>query len=165
MFERGFFDLRGLSQFFSQIMTIHRAEIIAKKQVITKVDDVNLQAKSKTNMCNKLGTLLPLLEDVRTESCPKQTQTFSGRVQFFGHIVSDQGFQPALIKARPKGLEEFRKLKSCNAHLRSLGFYSTFIKIFHVDSKPSYELLRANLPIEWTKQQEKVIQKNANRIS
>ena len=40
--------------------------------------------------------------------------------------------------------------------LRNLGFYGTFIKILHVDSKPFNELLRNDVPIEWTKEHEKL---------
>ena len=50
MFERGFYGLCGLPKFFSQIMTIHFAEMIAKKQAITYIDDVILQAKTKAEM-------------------------------------------------------------------------------------------------------------------
>ena len=42
MFERGFFGLCGLPNFFSRIMTIPFAELIAKKQAITYTDDVIL---------------------------------------------------------------------------------------------------------------------------
>ena len=49
-FEREFYGLCGLSNFFSRIMTIHFAEMIAKKQAITYVDDVILQAKTRAEM-------------------------------------------------------------------------------------------------------------------
>ena len=43
MFERGFYDLRDLPNFFSRILTIiYFIEMIAKKQAITYIDDVIL---------------------------------------------------------------------------------------------------------------------------
>ena len=54
MFERGLYGLCGLPNFFSGIMTIHFAEMIAKKQAITYIDDVILQAKTKAGMWGKL---------------------------------------------------------------------------------------------------------------
>ena len=54
MFERGFYGLCGLPKFFSRIMTIHCAEMIAKKQAITYFDDVMLHAKNKAEMWKSL---------------------------------------------------------------------------------------------------------------
>ena len=54
MFERGFYGLCGLPNLFSRIMTIHFSEMIAKKQAITYIDDVILQAKTKLEMWKNL---------------------------------------------------------------------------------------------------------------
>ena len=75
MFERGFYGLCGLPNFFSRIMTIHFAEMIAKKQAITYIDDVILQAKTKAEMWKKFRILFRMFEIIWTESCPKQNQT------------------------------------------------------------------------------------------
>ena len=61
MFERGFYGLCGLPNFFSRIMTIHFAEMIAKKQAITYIDDVILQAKTKAEMWNNLESYFKCL--------------------------------------------------------------------------------------------------------
>ena len=44
--------------------------------------------------------------------------------------------------------------------LGSLGFYSTFIKNLHVDSKPFYELLRDDVPFKWTKENKELFRNN-----
>ena len=49
--------------------------------------------------------------------------------------------------------------------LGSLGFYSTFIKNLHVDSKPFYELLRDDVPFKWTKEHEELFRNIKDRIS
>ena len=74
MFERGFHGLCGLSNFFSRIMTIHFAEMIAKNHAITYIDDVILQAKTKAEMWKKFRIFFQMLEIIRTESCPKQNR-------------------------------------------------------------------------------------------
>ena len=56
-------------------MTIHFAEMIAKKQAITYYDDVILQAKTKAEKWKIFGILFQMFEIIRTESCPKQNQT------------------------------------------------------------------------------------------
>ena len=53
MFERRFYGLCGLPNFFRRIMTIHFSEMIAEKQAITYIDDVILQAKTKAK-CGKI---------------------------------------------------------------------------------------------------------------
>ena len=40
----------------------------------------------------------------------------------------------------------------------NFGFYSTFKKIFHVDSKLFHELLRDDISFGWTKEHEKLMQ-------
>ena len=49
--------------------------------------------------------------------------------------------------------------------LVSLSFYSTLIKNLHVDSKPSYELLRDDVPFKWTKEHEELFRNIKDRIS
>ena len=39
------------------------------------------------------------------------------------------------------------------------------MKNLHVDSKPFYELLRDDVPLNWTKEHEKLLQNNKNRLS
>ena len=45
------------------------------------------------------------------------------------------------------------------------GFYSTFIKNSHVDSKPFYEFLRDEVLFKWTRKHEKLFQNIKDRIS
>ena len=89
MFERGFYGLCGLPNFFSRIMTIHFAEMIAKKQAITYIDDVILQAKTKTEMWKKLESYFKCLRSSGLKVAPNKTKLFLRKVQFLGLIVSD----------------------------------------------------------------------------
>ena len=93
MFERGFYGLCGLPNFFSRIMTIHFAEMIAKKQAITYFDDVILQAKTKAGMWKNLESYFRCLRSSGLEAAPNITKLFLREVQFFGHIVSDKEIQ------------------------------------------------------------------------
>ena len=43
-FQRGFYGLCGLPNFFSRIMTIHFAPLFKKKQAITYIDDTIMQS-------------------------------------------------------------------------------------------------------------------------
>ena len=61
MFKRGFYGLCGLPKLFNRIMTIHFAEMAAKKQPITYIDDVILQAKTKAEMWKNLKSYFKYL--------------------------------------------------------------------------------------------------------
>ena len=49
--------------------------------------------------------------------------------------------------------------------LGHLGFYSMYIKILHVDSKPFYDLKKSETTFQWTDDHEKVFRKIKDRIS
>ena len=165
MFERGFYGLCGLPNFFIRIMTIHFAETIAKKQAITYIDDVILEAKTKAEMWENLESYFKGLRSSGLKTAPNKTKLFLRKVQFLGHIVSDKGIQPVAKKVQDlKNLKSPENERDVMRILGSLGFYSTFIKNLHVDSKPFYQLLR-DVPFKWTKEHEKLFQNIKDRIS
>ena len=151
MFERIFYGLCGLPNFFSPIMTTLVAEMIAMKQAITYNDDVILQEKIKKDMWKKLKPHFQCLRSSGLKVAPNEP-IFLRKVQFLEHIVSDKRIQPVAEKfqdinnlKRPKNQRDVMRISG------SLGFYSTFIKTSHVDSKPFYELLRNGVRFESAK--------------
>ena len=166
MFERGFYGLCGLPNFFSRIMTIHFAEMIAKKQAITYIDDVILQAKTKAGKWKNLESYFKCVKSSGLKAAPNKTKPFLRKVQILGHIVSDEGIQPVATKVQDlKDLKSPENKRDVMRVLGSLGFYSTFIKNLHVDSKPFCELLRDDVPFEWTKEHEELFRNIKDRIS
>ena len=132
-------------------MTVHFAEKIAKKQAITFIDDV--KSKNQKRHVEKLGTLFPLLETIRTESCPNKTKLFLRNVQFLGHIVSYEGCQPVIKKVQD--LKDFKSPENMIDVKRTLGsliFCSTLLKKMHVDSKFFYEHLRDDVAFKRTRE-------------
>ena len=73
IFERGLYGLCGLLNFFSRIMTIHFAEMIAKKQAITYIDEVILQAKTKAEMWKNLESYFKCLTSSGLKAVPNKT--------------------------------------------------------------------------------------------
>ena len=80
MFERGFYGLCGLLNFFSRIMTIHFSEMIARKQSITYIDDVILQAKTKAEKCKNLEWYFKCLRSSGLKAAPSKTKLFMRKV-------------------------------------------------------------------------------------
>ena len=164
MFERGFDGLCGLPNFFSRIMTVHFAELIAKKKAITYIDYVILQAKTRQEMWINLDSYFKCLISSGLKPAPNKTKLFLRKVQFLGHIVSDKGIQPISKKVQDlKNLKSPENKRDVMRILGSLGFYSTFIKSLHVDSKLFYEPLRDDTPIKWTKTGELVSRQKYNQ--
>ena len=167
MFERGFYGLCGLPKFLSRIMTIHFVEMIAKKQAITYIDDFILMQKQKQKVHVEIFRIFfPVPAIIRTESCPKQNQTLLRKVQFLGHIFSDKGIQPVAKKLQDlKNLKSPENKRDVMRISKSLGFYSTFKEKLQLDWKPFYQLIRDDVPFEWTKEHEKLFQNNKDRIT
>ena len=153
MIERGFYSLWGLPTFFSRIMTILFAETMAKKQAITYIDDVILQAKSKQDMWKILESYFQRLRSSGLKAIPNKTKLFFRKVQFLEDIVSDKGIQPVAKKVQDlKNLKCPENKRDVMRILGSLGFYSTFIKNLHVDSKFFCELHRDDVPFMWVRE-------------
>ena len=166
MFERRFYGLCSLPNFFCRIMTIHYAEIISRKQAIKYIDDVILQAKTKNDMQENLESCFQCLRSSGLKAAPRKTKLFLRKVQFLGHIVCDKGIQPVAKKVQDlNNLKSPENKRHVMRILGSLGFYSTFIKNLHTDSKPFYELLRYDVPFKWTKEHKKLVQNIKDRIS
>ena len=91
---------------------------------------------------------------------------FLKKVQFLGHMVSGQGVQPIV-----KRVEKLKNLKSPTNKqevmriLGCLGFYSSYIKNLHVDSKPFFDLIRDDTPFVWTEEHEQLFNDIESRIS
>ena len=100
MFERGFYGLCGLPNFFSRILTIHFAGMIAKQQVITDIDDVILQAKTKAEMWENLESYFKCLRSSGLKAAPNKTKLFLREFQFLGQIFSDKGIQPVAKRSK-----------------------------------------------------------------
>ena len=166
MFERGFYGLCGLPNFFSRIMTTHFSEMIAKKQAITYFDILIPQAKTKAETWKNLESYFEGLRSSGLKAAPNKTILFLRKVQLLGHIVSDKGIQAVAKKDQDlKDLKSPENKRDVMRVLGKLGFYSTLIKNWHMYSKPFYELLRDDDPFKWTQEHEELFRNIKDRIS
>ena len=107
-----------------------------------------------------------LLRKTGLKGGPEKTFFFLKKVKFLGHVVSSEGIQPIAKRVKdlknlksPECKREFMKMLGC------LGFCSCYIKNFHVDSKPFYDLIRDSTSFRWTDEHEKIFQLIEDRIS
>ena len=165
-FQKGFYGLAGLPNFFSRIMTIHFAPLIKRKAALTYLDDAMLQAETKTEMFQNIKEYHYLLKKAGLKAAPDKTKFFLRKVKFLGHMISGKGISPVAKK-----VEELKKLKSPENKrdvlkvLGCLNFYSRYIRNLHVNSKPFYELIKDETIFEWTAEHEKLFQRMKDEIS
>lgn len=97
--------------------------------------------------------LLERLNSYNLKISTKKCQWFSKEVKFLGFLVSGEG-----IRSNPEKVEVVKKWKAPNnkkSLLRFLGFavfYHKFIDSLSGKAKPLYNLLKKDVPFEWTQE-------------
>ena len=165
-YTRGFFGLCGLPNFFSRLMTKHFDPLIKKKQAITYIDDTIMQSQNNNEMFTVINEYHTLLSKAGLKTGPDKTFFFLKKVKFLGHVISPEGTQP--IGKRVKDLLNHKSHGSKRDVMKvpgSLRFYSCYIRIFHADSQPFYDLIRDSTPFQWTHEHEKLFQSIKDRSS
>ena len=165
-YTRGFYGLCGLPNFFSRLMSIHFEPLIKKKQAITYIDDTIMQSQNKGKMFSIIREYHNLLRKAGLKAAPEKTFFFLKKVKFLGHVFSPEGIQPIAKRVKDlKNLESPECKRADMIVLGCLGFYSCYIKIFHIDSKPFYDLIRDPTSFHWTEEHKKIFQMIKDRIS
>ena len=165
-FQRGFYGLCGLPNFFSRIMTIHFAPLIKSRQAVTYIDDTIMQAQTAEEMYSIIKKDHLLLRKAGLKAQPEKTKFFLRKVQFLGHVVGKDGIQP--VKKRVEDLKALKTLENKRDVMRvlgCLGFYTMYIKNLHVDSKPFYDLIKTETTFQWTDEHEKLFREIKDSIS
>ena len=106
-FERGFYGLCGLPNFFSRVMTIPFAGMMDKKQTITYIDDLILQAKNKAEMWKNLESYFKFLRSSGLNAAPNKTKLFWEKF-----ISLDTLFPAKEINQLPKSSITWRNSKA-----------------------------------------------------
>ena len=165
-YTRGFYDLCGLPNFFSRLMTIHFDPLIKKNQTITYIDDTIMQSQNKNEMFTIINEYHSLLPKAGLRAAPDKTFFFLKKVKFLGHIISADGIQP--IAKRVKDLKNL-KSPECKRDvmkvLGCLGLYSCYIKDLHVDSQPLYALIKDSTSFHRTDKHETLFESIKDRIN
>ena len=78
-FQRGFYGLCGLPNFFSRIMTIHFATLIKSRQAVTYIDDTILQAQTAEEMHSIIKKYHLLLRKAGLKAQPEKKKSFCAK--------------------------------------------------------------------------------------
>ena len=142
-------------------MTIPFAPLIERNQAVIYFVDEIMQAQTVEEMFDIIATCHDLLRKSGLKVQPEKKTIFVlRRVQFLGRIISKNGIQPVKKKADDlKGVKLPENKRDVLSVLGNLGFDSMYIKNLHVDSKPSYDLIRKDTIFKWTPDYEKLFKK------
>ena len=87
-------------------------------------------------------------------------------MKFLGHVISSEGIQAIAKRVKDlKNLKSPKRKRDVMKVLGCLGFYTCYIKNFHVDCKPFYDLIRDSTSFHWTEEHGKIFQMIKDRIS
>ena len=120
-YTRRFYGLRGIPNFFSQLMTIHFDPLIRKKQAITYIDDTIMQSQNKDEMFTVINEYHTLLRKAGLKAVPDKTYFFLRKAKFLGHVISPEGIQP--IAKRVKDLKNLKSPQSNRDVMKILGCF------------------------------------------
>ena len=104
-YTRGFYELYGLPNSFSRLMTIHFEPLIKKKQAITYIDETIMQSQKRRNVFNH-PRVPQFLRKAGLKATPEKTFFFLKSVNFLGRVISSEGLQP--IAKRVKDLKNLK---------------------------------------------------------
>ena len=154
-FTWGFYDLCGILNSFTRLMTINFHPLIRKKQANTYIDNIIMQSQTRSDMFTIINENHTLPRKAGLAAVPKKTFFFLKKVKFLGHVIS-----PDDIQCIAKRVDALRNLKSRQSKRDAmkvfgyLGFYSCYIKNLYVDSQPLYDLIKASTPFHRTEKHE-----------
>ena len=120
------------------------------------LDDIIIFSKSEEEHLQHLEKIFRRLQEFGLKMKKEKCAFFKKHIQYLGHLVSKEGFEPL-----PEKLEAIRKMpapknsKEVKQFLGLIGYYRKFVPRFADISRPLTHLTRHNTDFEWTRQCEK----------
>ena len=117
------------------------------------LDDIIVFSKSEEEHLQHLEEIFKCLRHFDLKMKRQKLSFFKKHIQYLGHLVSEQGFEPL-----PEKLEAIRNMphpktsKEVKQFLGLIGYYRKFIPRFSDLSRPLTRLTRHNSKFDWTPQ-------------
>ena len=101
-------DFMGLNFtcFFNRMMTLLFAPPIKKNETTTWIDDILIQADTKTQMFDGLRNFLETLRKFKHKAAPDKRYFFLATSEFLGHVIIENKIKPL-----PNKFEAIQQLK------------------------------------------------------
>ena len=150
-FKRTLFGLNQAPAYFQ--LLINKVLMGCSSFAMGYLDDIIIFSKTEEEHLQHLEEIFIRLRKFGLKMKREKCSFFKKHVQYLGHLVSENGFEPLLEK-----LESIRKMpaprtaKEVKQLLGLIGYYRKFVPHFADISRPLTKLTHHNIVFEWTDQ-------------
>jgi Reverse transcriptase (RNA-dependent DNA polymerase)/RNase H-like domain found in reverse transcriptase/Spumavirus aspartic protease (A9) len=135
------------------------------KHVMVFLDDLNIFSRTFDEHLQHLEDVFQRIEKAGLRINPDKCHFCTQSLQFLGHIITNKGILPDDSKVEAvKNYPVPQNLTQLRAFLGLASYYRRFIKDFSKISTPLYELLKKNIPYDWTDERQQVFQFLKNKL-
>ena len=160
-FNRGFYGLGGLPNFFTCEMTKCFRALIEKRKALSYLDDILLMAATIKEMFEIIDEHHDLLRKSGMKAAPDKTFFFQTKVQYLGHEITEEGTQP--IASRVEAIKRLKSPENKNDMMRILGALNFYSKYFDTAlypmCKPFFNLIHEDATWIWKTDNEVLMRK------
>ena len=159
-FNRGFYGLKGLPNFFTKQMSTFFKTLIEQGFALVYIDDILLLSDSKEHLFQLIEQLHLISTKNNLKLAPEKSFFMLLKVKILGHEIGYNTIKPIYSK-----VAAIHKITSPTgkvalmSFIGALNFYTKFIEKLHMNLKPFYDLLHENTPWKWTDEHERLFQK------
>ena len=135
------------------------------KHVMVFLDDLNIFSKTFDEHLQHLEDVFQRIEKAGLRINPDKCHFCTQALQFLGHIITNKGILPDDSKVEAvKNYPVPQNLTQLRAFLGLASYYRRFIKDFSKILTSLYELLKKNIPYDWTDERQQVFQFLKNKL-
>ena len=120
------------------------------------LDDIIVFTKTEEEHLHHLEEIFKCLKHFDLKMKREKSSFFKRHIQYLGHLVSEEGFEPLLEKLEAvRVMPHPKTAKEVKQFLGLIGYYRKFIPRFSDLSRPLTRLTRHDCKFEWTPQCQK----------
>ena len=132
---------------------------IKEKFVLVYLDDIIIFSKSYDEHLQHLQQVFDLLKEAQLKINPEKCHFCTNKIQFLGHVISGQGIQPDPAKIEKIiNLNAPFNVKQLRTVLGLFSYYRRFVKNYSKLVAPLNDLLKKDVPYNWTKQHQEIFE-------
>ena len=128
--------------------------------VIVFLDDILIFSPTREQHLKDLERVLQILQEHKFYAKMSKCEFMKTRIEFLGHVISDQGLETDSSKIR--AIKEYPRPKNISELRSFLGlasYYRKFICNFAKIAAPLYELIKKDVRYDWTEEKESSFQR------
>ena len=163
-YQRLPFGLKTAPATFQRMMNVVLSGLTGTRCFVF-LDDIVIYAKSLAEHDVKIRQVFDRLRENNLKLKPDKCEFLRREVSYLGHVISEHGVLPDKTKTRV--IENFpvpRNAKQLKSFLGLMSYYRRFIPRFSTIASPLHQLLKLDVPYEWTDAQERAFRSLQSRL-